>query len=479
MIWLILRVLLFACLLAALAAAGAFLADSPGQVAISWRGVDYPPLTHLEFVALLGAVVLAAVVVFKLLGLGIAVVRFLLGDETALTRRLARSKERRGLEALSKGMIAMAEGEPEAAEAQAARAGKLLGNHEMVALLAAQIAEAKGDSATARERYRALAREPATAVVGVKGLLGQAVHRGELDKALKLAEHAFRLKPKERSVQQGLFELQVRNRDWAGAQTTLAAMLKSKTVPQDVGARRGAIIDFEAARAKAASGDEAGALSLAEDAVTEVPTLAPAAAFAARLLADAGQDRKAARIVLDAWREAPQPALAEAFAAFHPEETPNARRRRFADLIEANPEHPESRLLAAELALSDEDLPGARRAMGDLASERPTHRSLALMAAIEKAAGAPEALVRGYLARAVTAPRGAHWQCERCSAAPGDWSAACPNCGGFDTLSWRESDADTGGNDPTMLPLLMEDIDDEADDLDDDAAEEAVAEARA
>jgi HemY protein len=479
MIWLILRVLLFACLLAALAAAGAYLADSPGQVAITWRGVEYPPLTHLEFIAVLGGVIVTAFVLLKLLGLLIAVIRFLLGDETALTRQLARSRERRGLEALTKGMIAMAEGETETAESYASRAGKLLGQHDMVALLSAQIAAAKGDSAAARERYRALAREPATAMVGVKGLLGQAVQRGELSKALKLAEHAFEIRPKDRSVQQNLFELQVRNRDWSGAQKTLDTMIKSKTLPQDVALRRGAILDFEAARIKAAGGDEQEALALAEDAIAEVPTLVPAAAFAARLMMKAGQGRKAARVLRDAWEDTPHPELAEAFAAIEPEESPSARRRRFRDLIEANAEHPESRLLEAELALSDEDLPAARKAIGTLPADKPTHRSLALMAAIEKAAGSPEAVVRGYLAKAVSAPRGAHWQCENCGAAPGGWSAACPNCGGFDTLSWRESPPITPGDDPAMLPLLLDAAPSADDVLDDDAVAEAAEEARA
>jgi HemY protein len=478
MIWLILRVLLFACLLAALAAGGAYLADSSGQVAISWRGVDYPPLTHLEFIAVVGGVIVTALVLLKLLGLLIAVMRFLLGDETALTRQLARSKEKRGLEALTKGMIAMAEGEIDTAENHARRAGKLLGPHDMVGLLSAQIAEARGDSSTARERYRELAREPATAMVGVKGLLGQAVQRGELSKALKLAEHAFEIRPKDHSVQQTLFELQVRNRDWGGAHKSLEAMVKSKTLPQDVALRRAAILDFEDARTKAAAGNEQEALALAEDAIAEVPTLVPAAAFAARLMMKAGQGRKAARVLRDAWEETPHPSLAEAYAALEPEETASARRRRFRDLIEANADHPESRLLEAELALSDEDLPAARKAIGTLPEETPTHRSLALMGAIEKAAGAPEAVVRGYLAKAVSAPRGAHWQCEKCGTAPGGWSAACPNCGAFDTLSWRESPPIASGDDPALLPLLLDPAPSADDVLDGDAAAEAVEEAR-
>lgn len=458
MIWLVLRVLLFALFLAVLAVGGAFLVDSPGRVAIAWRGIEYPPLTHLEFFAVVAVVMVGLVLLYKLMGLGIALVKFMLGDETALTRLWARSKEKRGLEALSRGMIALAEGETDAAELHARKAAKLLGDNPLAPLLTAQIAEARGDAEAARAQYRLLARDPRTAVVGVKGLLGQAVRRGELDKAMKLAEHALTLKPKDRGVQQGLFELQVRRRDWDGAHKTLEAMVKARTLPEDVVRRRLAVLDYEAARATLQAGDRTEALALAEDAVAEAPTFAPAAALAARLLAEEGQARKAQRVLRDAWSEAPHPDLAEVWAGFEPGETPAARRRRFRELVSANPDHAESRLLDAELALAEEDIPGARRAMGDLAERSPTHRSLALMAAIEKAAGSPESLVRGYLARAVSAPRGAHWHCDRCGAAPGGWSAVCPACGGFDTLAWGEPQGvqPPAGMDAALLPLLAE-----------------------
>jgi HemY protein len=218
--------------------------------------------------------------------------------------------------------------------------------------------------------------------------------------------------------------------------------------------------------------------------VRAAPGLAPAAAFAARRHAHDGEKARAARLLKDAWRLSPQPEIAQAFAELAPEEDPAARRRRFRDLIGANPDHDESRYLAAELAIADSDWRGARKAMGDLPSEKPTHRSLALMAAIEKGEGGSEAVVRGYLARAVSAPRGAHWVCDRCGAAPGEWSALCGACKGFDTLEWRDGPSGDESMGAAMLPLMMDDPvepesaaeRDEQDRLDDEAVEEAVRE---
>lgn len=479
MIWLVLRVVIFVGVVALVAATASLLVDTTGRVAITWGAYEYPPLTLVEFTLLTVLAMGVLFLLYKLAGLLTAVLRFALGDETALTRYWARAKERRGLEALSRGMVALAEGDPKTAATHARKATRLLGSRELTELLHAQIAEALGDVTDAKRHYRALAKEPATAIVGVKGLLNQAVKRGETDRALKFAEHAFAIRPKDADVQQTLFDLQVKGGNWEGALRTLAALAKGKSLPKDVADRRQAVINLERSRAARAAGDDRLALEAATTAVKSAPGLSPAAVFAARLHIAQGDIGRAGRMLKDAWRHAPQPELAQAYAEISPNETPSDRRRRFRDLIGANPDHEETRFLRTELAIADADWREARKALGDLPSVKPTHRSLAMMAAIEKGEGGPEAVVRGYLARAVSAPRGAHWKCDRCGAAPGGWSAVCPSCGGFDTLAWRETAEAAEDVTGAMLPLILDqDGEDRAEEdrLDAEAAEEAVRE---
>ena len=52
-----------------------------------------------------------ALVLLKLLGFLVALFRFLMGDETAISRYFSRSRERRGFDALSDGMVAVAGGD--------------------------------------------------------------------------------------------------------------------------------------------------------------------------------------------------------------------------------------------------------------------------------------------------------------------------------------------------------------------------------
>ena len=62
-------------------------------------------------------------------------------------------------------------------------------------------------------------------------------------------------------------------------------------------------------------------------------------------------------------------------------------------------------MLMAELHIAAEDFPEARRALGDLAETNPTARSLTIMAAIERGEGSDDAVVRGWLAKALNASR--------------------------------------------------------------------------
>ena len=95
--------------------------------------------------------------------------------------------------------------------------------------------------------------------------------------------------------------------------------------------------------------------------------------------------------------------------------------------------------------------------MGDLVDTAPDARSLTIMAAIERGEGASDAVVKGWLARALSAPRGPQWVCDACNHIHAEWEPVCGNCASFDTLSWKsppvsEAVAPTG---VAMLPLIV------------------------
>lgn len=433
MLWSMLKILLFVLIVGALAYGASLWMETGPGVTIAVSGLNEFNLGPLQAV-LAGLVGLAVIwLVFKLAGLLVATIRFLNGDDTAISRYFNRSRERRGYQALADGMMALASGEGRVAIQKAQKAERYLQRPELTNLLTAQAAEMAGDSAKATETYKKLLGDDRTRFVGVRGLLRQKLAAGDTDTALKLAEKAFALKPKHDEVSTTLLQLQAQSEDWGGARTTIGAKLRAGTMPRDLHRRRDAVLALAEARGK----DGQEAMKLALDANRMAPQLVPAAVMAARAHIAQGAPRKAAKAIKAAWEAAPHPDLAAAFAEIEPKETPAARVKRFAALTAIKPDHPETRLLKAELCIAAEDFPAARRALGDLFETDPTVRSLTIMAAVERGEGADDHIVRAWLTKALSAPRDPQWICENCGHAHGDWSPVCGGCGGFDTLSWK------------------------------------------
>jgi HemY protein len=456
MLWSLVKILVFVAFVAAIATGAAALMDMEGGIRVTVAGWEFT-LGPLQTAVAALILLLLLWLVGKAAGLVVAVVRFLSGDETAISRFFDRNRERKGFQALADGLMAVASGEGRLAMAKAARADRLLRRPELTNLLQAQAAEVAGDTKAAEAAYKALLKDSRTRFVGIRGILKQRLAQGDTATALKLAEKAFALKPKHAEIQDILLRLQAGEGDWKGARATLGAKLRSGSLPRDVFRRRDALLALSEAKAVLDESNPIEAREAAIEANRLSPDLIPAAAMAARSYIAAGKPKYAALVLKKAWAAQPHPDLAAAFAEIVPDETPEARLKRFGELIRTNPEHEESRLLLAELNIAAEDFPAARRALGDLPTRHPTQRSLTIMAAIERGEGADDAVVRGWLTRALTAPRGPQWVCETCSNIQADWTPVCDNCGGFDTLSWREPPEREAPlpHGAQMLPLIV------------------------
>lgn len=456
MIWSFVKVVLFVGIVAALTLGAGYLDETGSGVRISIANMEFSLGPVQMLIAVLAALV-GFWLVLKLAGLIVAVLRFVNGDETALSRYFDRNRERKGFQALADGLMAIASGEGKLALSQAAKAEKYLGRPELTNLITAQAAEVAGDTKRATEVYKRLLVDDRTRFVGIRGLMRQKLAEGDTDTALRLAEKAFALKPKHVDVQDTLLKLQAETGDWKGARQVLGAKLKQGHLPRDVFKRRDAVLALQEAKEVFSDDAPIEAREAAIAANKMSPDLIPAAVLAARGYLQSGKPKYAARVLRKAWEAQPHPDLAAAFAAIAPDETPAVRLKRFDALFSANPNHEETRLLRAELQIAAEDFPAARRALGDLAETHPTARALTILAAIARGEGQDDAVVRGWLARALTASRGPQWVCDKCHNIQSDWTPACDNCNGFDTLSWREPPhvATPMPNGTDMLPLIV------------------------
>ena len=455
MLWTVLKIVLFIAVVAALALGAQWLMASGHGIRIAVADIEFN-LGPVQ--AALAALVVLAVLwlLLKLAGLLVALLRFINGDDTAISRYFETSRKRRGLEALTEGFVALASGEGERAVSKGRKAEKLLENRTLSNLLIAQGAQSGGNRQLAEDYYRRLLEEDRTRFIGAQGLLGQMLETGNDEKARKLADKALMLKPDHAPTQDTLLQLQNKAGDWQGARRTLAETKRFGRMPGDVYRRRDAVLALQQAQSLEAEGKVEAARDMALEAHSASPGLVPAAVMAARAQIARGSARQATKIVKKAWKLQPHPELAQVFAEIEPGETPSARAKRFEKLLTLV-EHDEAKLTRAELLIAAEDFPAARRAIGTLYETAPSQRVMTIMAAIERGEGSDDSVVRGWLARALTAPRGPRWVCDKCQHIHAEWVAICENCGAFDTLSWRAPPDSSGpsASGTEMLPLIV------------------------
>ena len=295
MLWSLVKILVFVALVAAATLGASYLLDMEGGVRIAMAGVEIN-LSPIKAVIAAVLLVLAVWLFLKLFGLLIALLHFINGDETALSRYFDRNRERKGFDALSEGMMALASGEGRKAISKAAKAEKYLDRPELTTLLTAQAAEQIGDKARAEQAYRKLLGNEKTRFVGVRGIMKQKLDEGDTATAMALAEKAFALKPGHEEVQDTLLRLQAQKGDWKGARATLKAKLRHGSLPREVHRRRDAVLALSEAKGVI---DEDASIDSREAAIEAnklSPDLIPAAVMAAEVSDLAGYESLTAAI---------------------------------------------------------------------------------------------------------------------------------------------------------------------------------------
>jgi HemY protein len=385
------------------------LASLPGTVSGDVGTISFEAPTS---VVALGLLLLFAAL-YALLRLFGAMVRLPL----TIRRRQAARRRTSGDLAVTHTLLALAAGDTGDARREASRARRLLGDTPATLLLAAEAGRIAGRTDEAETAFKTLAERDDAAFLGLRGLLRQAIDRGDWTEAMALARKAEAVQPGAAWLRRERARLAVRAGEWSDA-LSLA----------DADAPKAAL----ATAAAEASSNDGQKQRLARRAWQEDPSLAPGALAYARQLRAAGRESRALTVIRHTWSIAPHPDLAD--FALAPVTDPLARTKAAQRLTEANPTHAESRLLLARTAL-DAGLTGEarRHAEATIAAGVNQRRVWLLLAEIEEAEGGDQ---RDALRHAATADPDPIWRCESCHTAHAKWHGACPDCFTVGSLRW-------------------------------------------
>ncbi|MCU0837703.1 MAG: hypothetical protein MUE49_03140 [Rhodospirillales bacterium] len=376
-------------LLAAAALVAGLIAETPGTLTLQWQDVRVDTSVAV-FAVLIVVLVVVLMIVWRLISGLIRLPAWLSGSERERRRR-------RGYEALSRGLVAIAAGDVGTARRQAQRAEALLEKGPLTLLVAAQAAQLEGNDEAATKLFTQLMERPQTEMLGLRGLLTQAMKREAWEDALSLARRAYRIDDKSPWVVETLFSLQKRLGQWVEADRTLGQQAKLRLLPQaSVQAERAGLF-YQ--KSREVDGEEAQ--RWAREALKADPSFTPASVRLARLLTAAGRQRKARQVIEQAWARHPDADLVDPYFEASECHDAMAKVRAAERLARENPSHAESKLALAVAAIEARQWSDARAALYAAGGDNPGPRVCKLMAALEEAEHGDLVSASSWLRRAM------------------------------------------------------------------------------
>jgi HemY protein len=352
--------------------------------------------------------------------------------------RIARSfrtrNRERAREAVSQGLVAIAAGDVRLAERSMLEATRRAPGQPLTRLLQAQTAQLKGDRVAAREVFKDMVEDQQTRIAGLRGLYIEAEREGEGAVAHRIAERARAEAPSAPWAARALLRHQTAGRDWDGALATLSGAADGRILDKRTARRQRAVI-LAAKAIDKEDGEPDVARASALEAHDLAPDLVPAAVLAGRLLARQGDIRRATRLLDATWRINPHPEIADAYLHVRAGDAASDRLKRAEALHRMRPLADEGRHAVCRAAIDARDFTRAREVMTPILTERPTRKALLLMAALEEAETGDRGRARGWMARAVHAPRDPAWTAD--GIVLEEWAPISPVSGKLDAVEWK------------------------------------------
>jgi HemY protein len=437
----------------------AWLADRPGDLAVTFNGYRY------EITLMVAAVAVTAVVALVMIVWWLT--KALWNSPYTIARYFRVRRRDRGYQALSTGMIAAGAGDAAKAREMNRKAAKLIRSDQepLINLLDAQTSLIEGDQEAARQKFEAMLDDPEMRLLGLRGLYLEAERLGDRAAARHYAGRAAEVAPQLAWASTATLEEKTERGDWDGALKLLDGQKPARQGDRDVSNQRRAVL-LTAKAMSLMDTDPVAAKNSALEANRLQPDLVPAAVVAAKALLRQNDLRKAAKILEASWKIEPHPEVADLYVHARAGDATHDRLARARKLLSLKRNHPESALAVARAALDAGEYREARDAAASAVRMQPREGAYLLLADIEEAETGDQGRVRQFLSRAVRAPRDPQWVAD--GYVSDRWTPISPVSGKLGAFEWRvpierlaptiepDDDLEGGNREPLQIAPAVE-----------------------
>lgn len=422
------KLLIYAGAVLALGFGFSWLADRPGTLSVIWQG-QLVEMSLMVAASLAVAFVAAVMLIWWL-------IRTVWTSPHSVRRFFRARKRDRGYQALSTGLIAASAGNALLARKMAARSRGLLraDQEPLILLLDAQAALIEGRYDEARIKFEAMANDPETRELGLRGLYIEARRIGANDAARHYAEQAAEAAPYLSWAAEATLEHHAQSGNWQAALDLLDRQKAAHVLDKPTANRLRAVL-LTAKASDAIEKDPAVARDNAVQALKLEKGFVPAALIAAQGYVREDNLRKAASVLEQVWKIEPHPQVAALYVRARGGDTALDRLKRAERLQSLRPNHVESLLAVASAALAARDLTKARDKAIAAARIEPRESVFLLLADIEEAETGDDGRIRHWMAQALKAPRDPAWVAD--GAVSETWRPTSPVTGKLDAFQWK------------------------------------------
>ena len=426
------RALWFFAQLAIVVSVAVWILSQKGKVDLVWN--NYSLSLDLGLFLLFAAIfVFTALLVFKMIG---GVVNI----PATLARKRKDKNRTKGMQALTRGFVAIAAGDGKKAGSFAKEARQLLSSEvALPLLLEAHAARMNGDEGLAQKSFEALLSDKDAAFFGIRGLVQSSLQSGDVSKALTYAKTALEQNPKQPWILKSVYDLELQSRHWEDAYSTLSKLSRGKVLDSDAAKKDEVALLMLLAGEDKTAGNMSGWLNKVERILKLNPAFVPAVCDMAEYFASKGLMRKIAPMVERAWKTNPHPDLAAWWDKISPmpkSSDPFRRLRWFEKLVALNPQSADSHYACAKIAM-ELGLAGEAKSYLTAAEKiKPSADIYKLFANIEEKGANNPTIIRSWFEKAADAPPSNVWYCTQTGTIYARWSGIAEPHGAFNTIEW-------------------------------------------